>query len=235
MKRAHPTSALASASTTASVLKVKNSKLNVWNGGAAMKKQKSAGTPKRDALVAPNRSITASQSQTSLTHSQSAEIERVAEREFSALMKRAFGTEDHALQERLFEQVGRSVPDVAGHDKKSLDPIVAGLEGIHPLDALEGMLAVQMVSIHNMAMECMRRAATPEQSDLLLEAYINRATKLMRMFAAQTEALGRHRGKGQQKMTVEHVHVYKGGQAIVGQVSPQNNAKQAGGQFKPKR
>jgi hypothetical protein len=32
------------------------------------------------------------------------------------------------------------------------------------------------------------------------------------------EALNRHRGKGQQKMTVEHVHVHSGGQAIVGTV-----------------
>jgi hypothetical protein len=34
----------------------------------------------------------------------------------------------------------------------------------------------------------------------------------------QVEALNRHRGKGQQKVTVEHVHVHKGGQAIVGAV-----------------
>jgi hypothetical protein len=32
------------------------------------------------------------------------------------------------------------------------------------------------------------------------------------------EALNRHRGKGQQKVTVEHVHVHSGGQAIVGMV-----------------
>jgi hypothetical protein len=32
------------------------------------------------------------------------------------------------------------------------------------------------------------------------------------------EALNRHRGKGQQKVTVEHVHVHEGGQAIVGNV-----------------
>ena len=30
--------------------------------------------------------------------------------------------------------------------------------------------------------------------------------------------LNRHRGKGQQKVTVEHVHVHEGGQAIVGEV-----------------
>jgi hypothetical protein len=33
------------------------------------------------------------------------------------------------------------------------------------------------------------------------------------------EALNRHRGKGQQKVTVEHVHVHQGGQAIVGSVT----------------
>jgi hypothetical protein len=32
------------------------------------------------------------------------------------------------------------------------------------------------------------------------------------------DALNRHRGKGQQKVTVEHVHVHAGGQAVVGTV-----------------
>jgi hypothetical protein len=32
------------------------------------------------------------------------------------------------------------------------------------------------------------------------------------------ETLDKHRGKGQQKVTVEHVHVHQGGQAIVGNV-----------------
>jgi hypothetical protein len=36
----------------------------------------------------------------------------------------------------------------------------------------------------------------------------------------QVEALHRYRGKGQQKVTVEHVHVNAGGQAIVGTVHP---------------
>jgi hypothetical protein len=34
------------------------------------------------------------------------------------------------------------------------------------------------------------------------------------------EALNRHRGKGQQKVTVEHVHIHSGGQAVVGVVEP---------------
>jgi hypothetical protein len=42
--------------------------------------------------------------------------------------------------------------------------------------------------------------------------------KLVRTFTVQMEALNRHRSKGQQKMTVEHVHIHEGGQAIVGNV-----------------
>ena len=43
--------------------------------------------------------------------------------------------------------------------------------------------------------------------------------KLARTFAAQVEALKRYRSGGEQKMTVQHVHVAEGGQAIVGNVS----------------
>jgi hypothetical protein len=44
------------------------------------------------------------------------------------------------------------------------------------------------------------------------------AIKLLRTFTMQLEALQRYRGKGQQKVTVEHVNVNAGGQAIVGTV-----------------
>jgi hypothetical protein len=37
------------------------------------------------------------------------------------------------------------------------------------------------------------------------------AAKLTRANAAQVEALKKYRGKGQQKVIVEHVHVYQGG------------------------
>jgi hypothetical protein len=48
---------------------------------------------------------------------------------------------------------------------------------------------------------------------------LNQANKLSRTYAALVEALNRHRGKGQQKVTVEHVHVHAGGQAVVGMVT----------------
>jgi hypothetical protein len=47
---------------------------------------------------------------------------------------------------------------------------------------------------------------------------LTQANKLSRSFATLLEALNRHRGKGQQKVTVEHVHVHSGGQAVVGVV-----------------
>src|SRR4051794_26288905 len=45
------------------------------------------------------------------------------------------------------------------------------------------------------------------------------ADKLVRSFATLTDALNRHRGKEQQLVRVEHVHVHPGGQAIVGAVT----------------
>jgi hypothetical protein len=44
------------------------------------------------------------------------------------------------------------------------------------------------------------------------------AVKLLRTFTAQTEALAKLRRGGEQTVRVEHVHVYEGGQAIVGSV-----------------
>jgi hypothetical protein len=141
------------------------------------------------------------------------------EQAFRNWMKQVFGIEDRDLQDKLLGQAVGAVPDFMGKEMKSFDHVTAALHGIGPADELEGMLAVQMVATHNMAMECLKRAALPNQIDLGVEVNVNRSTKLMRTFASLTEALNRYRGKGEQKMTVEHVHVYQGGQAIVGQVS----------------
>jgi hypothetical protein len=92
--------------------------------------------------------------------------------------------------------------------------------GIEPRDEIEGMLAAQMVATHNAAMECYRRAMLDNQTFEGRRENLNQANKLARSYATLMEALNRHRGKGQQRVTVEHVHVHKGGQAIVGNVTP---------------
>ena len=96
---------------------------------------------------------------------------------------------------------------------------VAILNGIQPQDEIEGMLAVQMIAVHNVAMAAARRAMITDQTFEGVQAFVNHAAKMSRTFTAQVEALKRYRTGGQQKVTVEHVYVGEGGQAIVGAVS----------------
>jgi hypothetical protein len=98
--------------------------------------------------------------------------------------------------------------------------VLAAFRGIAPRDPLEGMLAAQMVTTHEAAMECFRRAHLPNQTFEGRQAALGQANKLVRSYAALLEALDKHRGKGQpQVVRVERVTVEAGGQAIVGTVS----------------
>jgi hypothetical protein len=63
-------------------------------------------------------------------------------------------------------------------------------------------------------MECYRRAMIGEQTFEGRRENLCQANKLSRTYATLLESLNRHRGKGAQKVTVEHVHVHEGGQAI---------------------
>ena len=80
------------------------------------------------------------------------------------------------------------------------------------------MIGAQLLAAHNAAMECYRRAMIHEQTFEGRREALSQANKLSRTYATLVEALNRHRGKGQQKVTVEHVHVHAGGQAVVGMV-----------------
>ena len=82
----------------------------------------------------------------------------------------------------------------------------AALVGIGPKDELEGMMAAQLIAAHNAAMECYRLIG--EQTFEGRRENLAQANKLSRTYATLLEALNRHRGKGQQKVAVEHVHVH---------------------------
>ena len=90
--------------------------------------------------------------------------------------------------------------------------------GIAPRDEFEGMIAAQLLAAYNAAMECYRRAMIEEQTFEGRRENLSQANKLSRTYATLLEALNRHRGNGQQTVTVEHVHVHAGGQAVVGMV-----------------
>jgi hypothetical protein len=103
---------------------------------------------------------------------------------------------------------------------------IAALHDIAPKGALEGMLATQLIATHMATMDCYRHLNKTNGRNT--HAYhLNQVNKLSRTCVALLEALNRHRGKGQQKVTVEHVHVHHGGQAIVGHVEGRGEGVQA--------
>ena len=112
------------------------------------------------------------------------------------------------------------VPATASHDDvlACLKSAIERMAGIKPKGPVEDMLAVQMVATHEAAMECLRRAMLPEQTYEGREQNLKHATKLMGLYERQVAALDKHRGGGQPNVTVKHVYVAEGGQAIVGDV-----------------
>jgi hypothetical protein len=96
------------------------------------------------------------------------------------------------------------------------------------------MMAALLIAAHNAAMECFRRAMVGEQTFEGRRENLSQANKLSRTYAALIEALNRHRGKGQQKVTVEHVHVHSGGQAVVGVVGTPGSGDRAKSEEQPR-
>ena len=134
-------------------------------------------------------------------------------------IRNATGTDEPSLQMRMINQAMAAVWLREGQDADdAINATLAALEAIAPTDGLEGMLATQMVATHETALECLRRAMLPNQSFEGRDVNLKHAAKLMQIYARQVESLDKHRGRGQQKITVEHVNVHAGGQAIVGTV-----------------
>ena len=134
----------------------------------------------------------------------------------------ATGTDNPTLQQRLINQVHDTLwlPKDLGDEERMvrIQSAISMLQGIKPADEIEGMLAAQMVSTHNAALECLRRAMIPGQTFDGQDQSMKHATKLLSIYSRQIEVLDKHRGKGQQTVTVEHVNVQSGGQAMVGHI-----------------
>lgn len=139
------------------------------------------------------------------------------------LLMAEVGTCDPAFLTGLTGQVARIGAHGAKIDETASNFLLSVVRAVEPRDELEAMLAVQMAAIHQATMMMARRLNHVEnipQQDAAERAL----NKLARTYAMQMEALKRYRTGGQQKVTVEHVTVNAGGQAIVGAVhsaSPQ--------------
>ena len=141
----------------------------------------------------------------------------------------AFGTIEPGFAELMLRNILNTACDVdpAQPEAENINRALAAVTGIGARDETEGMLATQMVATHFAAINALRWLKGSEMIPQLDSAG-NLAIKLLRTFTMQVEALQRYRGKGQQKVTVEHVHVNAGGQAIVGVVhSPKGNSNKS--------
>jgi hypothetical protein len=136
--------------------------------------------------------------------------------------EKATGTQSLDVAIRIINQVGRALvcPAPPGDMTGRMIDSITTISELAPQNAAEAMLATQMIATHEAALAFLYRATLPNQLPDRIDPNVLRATRLMRLHLQQIEAMQKLKGKaGQQKVTVEHVHVHNGGQAIVGALS----------------
>ena len=112
-------------------------------------------------------------------------------------------------------------PGIADEDRRrQMFVAVKGLLAFKAADEIEGMIAAQAMAAHHASMECSRRAMIPDQPFEAAQGFRKAAANASRTFVELLSALDRKRGTGgQQKVTVEHVHVHSGANAVVGNIA----------------
>jgi uncharacterized protein (DUF305 family) len=123
-----------------------------------------------------------------------------------ARVMNAFGTTSTELAERLVSQIMNTThlqPSNEPVNANTLNAALAAVTGIAPRDEAEAMLATQMVAVHWVAMDLLRKA----NDHALLHDAGNLAVKLLRTYTTQLEALKRYRSAGEQRVVVQHQHV----------------------------
>jgi hypothetical protein len=133
------------------------------------------------------------------------------------LLANALGGGDYDFIAGLISQIVNVTGKGQEVSQEAANFMLSAIRGIEPKDDVEAMLAAQMAATHMLSMTFARRLNHVEnipQQDSASQVY----NKLTRTFAAQVEALKRYRTGGEQRVTVQHVNVSDGGQAIVGDV-----------------
>jgi hypothetical protein len=119
--------------------------------------------------------------------------------------------DDEYLGSLLVSQLAICVPVPNGADIAS-----AFMKGLRPRNLLQTLLYSQMAVTHMTAMLELQQAQKPESQEST-DLHLSRANRLLRTFCLQIEAVESLRGKGRQKITVQHRHVsVTANQAVVG-------------------
>jgi hypothetical protein len=147
----------------------------------------------------------------------------------------AFGTssDDFAIIQ-LNALMNALKPREGDIDSETVNAVLAAVDGVRPKDEIEGMLATQMAVTHLLAMGLV---GVTNHANMIshIDSVGNLAVKLLRTFTMQVEALTKLRRGGEQTVRVEHVHVYPGGQAIVGAVTQEGQPRGGVSDEKSKR
>ena len=148
---------------------------------------------------------------------------------WSARLLDAFGTSSVDFVQAELGRMAMAVDATGSDAEQRINAGLAVLDGVRPRDEIEAMLMVQMVVTHAAAVDYLTRT---KKAELIQAAEFtsNFACKLLRAFAAQTEALAKLRRGGEQTVRVEHVHVHPGAQAVVGTVTGVGGLKKSDGQ-----
>jgi hypothetical protein len=169
----------------------------------------------------------------------------------------AFGTRSMHFVYSMLKGLGEATEDHSENhgfcpgsaDEVAFNAALAVIDGVRPKDEIEAMLAAHMAVTNIALLELVARTRAAIGGHVYqgsngikrLDVLGNLTTKFMRTYTMQVEALARKRRKGGQKVTVKHVHVHAGAQALVGNVSHRGgrgvtkNAQQAHELARPTR
>ena len=123
---------------------------------------------------------------------------------WAARVAQALGVDDPWLIDMLMNQAANCLP---GEPARAASVAIAAVQSVGPRDGIEAMLAVQMAATHAVAMKMLQRATVEQPSIEVYDSLVNRATKLLRTYTMQVEALKRHRSASEQRVVVQHVTV----------------------------
>jgi hypothetical protein len=134
-------------------------------------------------------------------------------------LKKALGTCSSAfVNASLIQLQGAARLPGGGISEIAVNSALALIEAAEPRDEIEGALALQMACTHIAAMAILSRFEGGFSTERRTALFGTAAARLMRTYVVQVEAFRRLRQGGSQFMRVEHVHVNKGGQAVIGNV-----------------
>ena len=130
--------------------------------------------------------------------------------------KTATGVDSETVQNQALLNVVRLAPSHVDN----LEWAIQHMAAHKPQDAIESMLAQQMIALNTLIMKSSKLALSDSQTNAGYDMHLKHVARLSKSFANVVAVLAKHRGKGEQTIVVKHqqVNVEPGGQAVIGDV-----------------